>query len=94
MKPQLCLGTAQLGQAYGITNAAGQVLEDVAASLLLRADRAGVRWLDTAQAYGNAEAVLGRQLPSAHRFRLISKLPAQSQRVFRSRIRSLGQAFL
>ena len=95
MKPQLCLGTAQLGLAYGITNASGQVLEDVAASLLLRADRAGVRWLDTAQAYGNAEEVLGRQLPSAHRFRLISKLPAQSQRVFSAQdVEAWEQAFL
>ena len=28
MTPQLCLGTAQFGLAYGITNAAGQVPED------------------------------------------------------------------
>ena len=82
MKPQLCLGTAQLGLAYGITNAAGQVSEEAAGSLLRQAELAGIRWLDTAQAYGNAEAVLGRQLPEAHRFRLTSKLPAQSRRVF------------
>jgi aryl-alcohol dehydrogenase-like predicted oxidoreductase len=82
MTPQLCLGTAQFGLAYGITNAAGQVPEDAVAPLLLHAQEAGIRWLDTAQAYGNAEAVLGRQLPAAHGFRLISKLPAQPQPVF------------
>ena len=81
MKPQLCLGTAQLGLAYGITNSAGQIREEAAASLLLQAEVAGIRWLDTAQAYGTAEAVLGRQLPAAHRFRLTTKLPAQSRRV-------------
>ena len=82
MTPQLCLGTAQFGLAYGITNAAGQVPEDAVEPLLLQAQEAGICWLDTAQAYGNAEAVLGRQLPAAHGFRLISKLPAQPQPEF------------
>ena len=82
MTPQLCLGTAQFGLAYGITNAAGQVPEAEVAELLLQAEDAGILWLDTAQAYGNAEAVLGRQLPAAHGFRLISKLPAQPQQEF------------
>jgi len=76
------MGTAQFGLAYGITNAAGQVPEDAVAPLLLQAQAAGIRWLDSAQAYGNAEAVLGRQLPAAHGFRLISKLPAQHQPEF------------
>ena len=80
--PQLCLGTAQFGLAYGITNAAGQVQESAVAPLLLQAQEAGIRWLDTAQAYGNAEAVLGRQLPVSHGFGLISKLPAQPQPEF------------
>ena len=82
MTPELCLGTAQLGLSYGITNAAGQVLESAVARLLVQAKKAGIRWLDTAQAYGNAEAVLGRQLPAAHEFRVISKLPAQQKPTF------------
>ena len=82
MTPQLCLGTAQFGLPYGITNAAGQVPEDAVAPILVQAIEAGVRWLDTAQAYGNAEEVLGRQLPTDQRFGLISKLPAQPQPEF------------
>ena len=82
MKPEICLGTAQFGMAYGITNSAGQVPEEAVSPLLLQAQKDGIRWLDTAQAYGNAEGVLGRQLPAAHRFRLISKLPAQPQSKF------------
>jgi len=82
MTPQLCLGTAQFGLAYGITNTNGQVSEAEVGQLLLEANKAGIHWLDTAQAYGNAEAVLGRQLPNAHGFHLISKLPAQSQPMF------------
>ena len=57
MSPSLCLGTAQFGLAYGITNKAGQVSEATVKSLLAQAYQAGVRWLDTAQVYGNAEAV-------------------------------------
>jgi aryl-alcohol dehydrogenase-like predicted oxidoreductase len=82
MAPQLCLGTAQFGLPYGITNTAGQVAESEVRALLAEAAAADVSWLDTAQAYGEAEAVLGRTLPPGHGFRLISKLPAQSQCTF------------
>lgn len=82
MTPQLCLGTAQFGLTYGITNAAGQVSEAEVGHILTQAEALGIRWLDTAQAYGNAETVIGRQLPAPHRYRLISKLPAQPQPVF------------
>ena len=82
MKPQLCLGTAQFGLAYGITNALGQVSESEVAQILQRAHQAGIYWLDTAQAYGNAEAVLGRQLPNEHTFKLVSKLPLNQQNEF------------
>ena len=94
MTPQLCLGTAQFGLAYGITNTNGQVSEAEVGQLLVEANKAGICWLDTAQAYGNAESVLGRQLPMAHDFHLISKLPAQSQRMFSSRhVEGWNQAF-
>lgn len=82
MKPELCLGTAQFGLAYGITNTAGQVPEAEVAELLSVASESGIRLLDTAQAYGNAEAVIGRNLPAGHGFRVISKLPAQKQSAF------------
>ena len=82
MAPQLCLGTAQFGLPYGITNTAGQVAELEVSELLAEAAAAGLSWLDTAQAYGDAEAVLGRTLPPGHGFRLISKLPSQSQVTF------------
>jgi aryl-alcohol dehydrogenase-like predicted oxidoreductase len=79
---KLALGTAQFGLAYGITNTAGQVSEAQVAQLLSQAQDAGIRYLDTAQAYGNAEMVLGRQLPSSHCFKIISKLSAQPQPLF------------
>lgn len=94
MRPELCLGTAQFGLAYGITNAAGQVSEAEVALLLAQAANAGICWLDTAQAYGNAEAVLGRNLAAGHGFQVISKLPAQPKQTFTSEDQPLWeQAF-
>ena len=94
MTPQLCLGTAQFGLPYGITNAAGQVSEQEVLALLAAAAAAGLTLLDTAQAYGDAEAVLGRAMPLGHPFRLISKLPAQRQAAFMADDRLLwDQAF-
>ncbi len=82
MTPKLCIGTAQFGLAYGITNTNGQVSEAEVGQLLDEAYKAGICWLDTAQIYGNAESVLGRQLPISHGFHFISKLPAQCQPMF------------
>lgn len=61
----LALGTAQLGQPYGIANRSGAPDEETAATLLDSARRLGVRYLDTAQAYGRAEEIIGRYLKGA-----------------------------
>jgi aryl-alcohol dehydrogenase-like predicted oxidoreductase len=79
MVSQLCLGTAQFGLPYGVTNTAGKVAEPEVRALLAEAAAAGVCWLDTAHAYGEAEAVLGRTMPAGHGFQVISKFPAQSK---------------
>ena len=56
---KLCLGTAQLGMGYGIRGGAKPSLS-AALSLLDIAVERGVDAMDTATAYGDAEAVLGR----------------------------------
>jgi aryl-alcohol dehydrogenase-like predicted oxidoreductase len=78
MAPQVCLGTAQFGLPYGITNQAGQVPEAEVRRILAVAAENGIELLDTAQAYGSAEHVLGHCCPIKMRRRLISKLPAQA----------------
>lgn len=85
MTPHLCLGTAQFGLAYGITNNTGQIPEAEVGPLLKQAIKGGVRWIDTAQAYGNAEEVLGRNLPTTDELRIVSKLPPQQQHEFSSK---------
>ena len=77
--PELCLGTAQFGLAYGATNQQGQVPEPEVRRILQLAASSGVDLLDTAQAYGTAEQVLGRCWPTSAPRRLISKLsPGES----------------
>lgn len=70
---ELCLGTVQFGMDYGITNKDGRVDESVVKELLRKAQRSGITFIDTAQAYGCAEEVLGKNLPKGNGFKLISK---------------------
>lgn len=72
--PQLCLGTVQFGLPYGVTNQAGQVPEEEVRQILDLAVSSGIQLLDTAQAYGTAETVLGRCWPIGAPRRLVSKL--------------------
>ncbi|HEY7953350.1 MAG TPA: aldo/keto reductase [Solirubrobacteraceae bacterium] len=59
---RLALGTAQLGMPYGVANRRGQPSADEAEEMLEYALRGGIRCLDTAGGYGDAESVIGRHL--------------------------------
>ena len=69
MLEKLGLGTVQFGQAYGVSNMRGQVPKAEAAAILDRAAKAGIRLLDTAANYGDAETVLAalNTAPFPHR---------------------------
>ena len=81
-KPELCLGTAQFGMAYGVTNSKGKVSESEVKRILCRAQISNIRWLDTAQAYGDSESVLGSCFNTSHKFKIVSKLAPQYQNTF------------
>lgn len=68
---RLGLGTVQFGQAYGISNARGQVPPNEVAAMLARAADARIGLLDTAAGYGEAESVLGQI--DTRPFRLVTK---------------------
>jgi len=53
------LGTAQLGFQYGIANISGQLSQHKAEKLLNFAWNSGIKTLDTAQAYGKSEQIIG-----------------------------------
>jgi aryl-alcohol dehydrogenase-like predicted oxidoreductase len=71
---ELVLGTAQLGLAYGAANRTGQPSENESRLLLRAAVNAGVRWIDTAAAYGSSEQRIGAALPGSLRVRIATKL--------------------
>ncbi|MCW3018565.1 MAG: aldo/keto reductase [Solirubrobacterales bacterium] len=75
----LALGTAQLGQPYGIANRTGQPNDETASAVLELASSLGIRYVDTAQGYGRSEEIIGRWLQrrpesTASNVRVISKL--------------------
>ena len=56
---QFVLGAAQLGMNYGISNKTGQPDKTEAFSILDEAIKNGVTMIDTAQAYGKSESIIG-----------------------------------
>lgn len=74
---KLALGSAQFGMTYGIANSAGRPPESEIVAILRAASAAGMECIDTAPAYGESEALLGRALPQVDApWRIVSKIPA------------------
>lgn len=67
---EFALGTAQLGMPYGIANRTGKPAASTAIQMVRCAIAHGVSSIDTARAYGDAEAVLGDALAGAWRSRV------------------------
>ena len=84
------LGTVQFGMHYGVSNRVGQPDEREVAAILERAVARGVRYLDTASAYGDAEILLGRHLPAGHRLRIVTKTPRVDGRAHRAAAQAAG----
>jgi aryl-alcohol dehydrogenase-like predicted oxidoreductase len=75
---KLALGTVQMGLDYGINNSKGQISERESFEILKTAHRSGIEYLDTAESYGNAHAIIGefhRGNPD-YLFKVITKLPS------------------
>ncbi|NJR72465.1 MAG: hypothetical protein HC782_05630 [Gammaproteobacteria bacterium] len=69
--PKIGLGSVQWGLKYGISNNSGQTPDIEIASILNRAREHGVRIIDTACLYGDAENRLGQH--SLDAFQMITK---------------------
>jgi len=59
MKNKLALGTVQFGLDYGINNNQGKIAVEDVKKIVKQAKDAGIFVIDTAQAYGDSEKVLG-----------------------------------
>ena len=81
--PRICLGSVQFGLKYGITNERGQVSAQEIQSILHHASLYGIPWIDTAQAYGDAELSLVSNFLMIMVF-AISKLHPQNKKYFNS----------
>jgi len=80
--PTLCLGTAQFGLDYGVTNNIGAVSGTQVSAILELGLSSGINKLDTAPAYGNAESLLGMNGTSSGRFEITSKAPKHTRDFF------------
>jgi aryl-alcohol dehydrogenase-like predicted oxidoreductase len=70
---RIALGTAQLGQRYGVTNVSGPPAGDQVDAILTSCRYAGADTVDTAMSYGESETVLG--IAGVDGFRVVTKLP-------------------
>lgn len=71
----IALGTAQFGLAYGVSNRRGLIPKAEVFEILKLAAENGIDTLDTAQAYGTSEAVIGEFVKSSGlQFNVITKL--------------------
>jgi spore coat polysaccharide biosynthesis protein SpsF len=67
----LALGTVQLGLPYGIANTAGMPNERQAIKIIRTALDEGIRTIDTARAYGDAERRIGLALNEAAAYSVV-----------------------
>lgn len=74
MKSSICLGSAQFGMNYGITNKNGKVKIKTVKKILDIGAQNGISYIDTAQSYGDSEKIIGMSLPHDHNYSIISKL--------------------
>lgn len=73
---KLSLGTAQFGSNYGISNQYGKPKEIEACEILKIAHDIGIKYIDTAPAYGESEKIIGRFMGEIvkNRFSIFTKL--------------------
>ncbi|WP_060522700.1 aldo/keto reductase [Nonlabens sp. MIC269] len=70
-RSKIALGTVQFGLDYGISNKEGKPNQKSVQEIITFAKNTGIELIDTASAYGNAEAVLGNEDLSS--FKIVSK---------------------
>lgn len=86
-KDKLILGTVQLGLDYGINNAIGKPSLSEAHQILEEAHMNGIKYLDTAAAYGNSEEIIGQYIQSHQgAFNVITKFHVKEDESIKSQV--------
>jgi len=71
---KLILGTAQFGLKYGINNQNGKPKEADSHEVMGEAHKLGIRSLDTADVYGDAQEIIARYPHPKDVFKILSKV--------------------
>ena len=90
---RLCLGTAQFGMNYGITNSNGKINNEDINPILKLAFKEGIRMLDTANSYGDAEKLLGSNLNIKRPFKIFSKISINKNTDKKNAYKELNEKF-
>lgn len=74
---KVIIGTAQIGLDYGINNNTGKISEVDAIEILKYGYSSGIRFIDTAEVYGDAHEVIGKFHTKYQdsKFKVITKIP-------------------
>jgi aryl-alcohol dehydrogenase-like predicted oxidoreductase len=77
MSNKIILGTVQFGLNYGINNSLGKPSKETVFQILSYAYDNGIRYLDTAELYGNAHDLIGEyhKLNPNKKFNIVTKFP-------------------
>ena len=81
----ICIGSAQFGFNYGITNNVGKVSEDEIEKIMDFSSANGINFFDTAQAYGESEKVLGKFLNKFSDPIVTTKLSSNNKELLRTK---------
>ena len=73
-KPQLCIGSVQFGKNYGVTNNKGKINSLDVSKILRKMIENNIKYIDTAQSYGDAEKVLGSIILNKNKYKIITKI--------------------
>jgi aryl-alcohol dehydrogenase-like predicted oxidoreductase len=88
MSSKLILGTVQFGLNYGINNTQGKPQKKTVFEILSSAYENGIRFLDTAELYGDAHDLIGEfhKLNPTNKFEIITKFPHDFEESLESKI--------
>jgi aryl-alcohol dehydrogenase-like predicted oxidoreductase len=77
LKNKLILGTVQFGLNYGINNSLGKPEKESVFDILSFAYENGIKYIDTAELYGNAHELIGEfhKIHPTKKFNIITKFP-------------------
>ena len=80
---KIILGTVQLGNLYGINNTTGKPSEVEAFGILDYCFDSGIQFLDTAEAYGDSQSIIGKYLRKNPKktFQILTKFKGDSSSI-------------